>query len=281
MKMKTILMLMTTLMVILTACNDDVLRTVEEDRSDLQAYLTDNNISVDPTESGLYYIETKAGSRFPAAEGEFIVFTYSLTTITGVVLTEDSEYWIDPSAVNIISGLMEGILLMNEGGEATMIIPPELAYGAYGTGEIEENMTLVFEVQVTEVKGPEEEEIRLQTFFADSAMVITPTESGLYFHEVDSGNGLAIQDGDNVLVKYTGKFLDGTVFSETSGVNYFDYDYMITSVIPGFEEGIGLMKHGGKATLILPYELAYGEQGTTGIYPYTTLIYEVELISVD
>lgn len=266
---------------LLSACNDDVERTKEEDEADLAAYLSDNNISTAPRESGVIYLEKKEGLRFPVVDGEFIIFNYSVKTITGMSISEDVQYWIDASAVNIIPGLLEGISLMNEGGEATIIVPSELAYGSSGHQNIEENMSLIFDIVISEVKGPEEEKIRLQEFVSDSGIVASPTASGLYFLPIDSGNGQEIITGDNLLVKYTGKYLNGTVFDETQGVKFFDYSYRVTSVIRGFEEGIGLMKHGGKASFIIPYQQAYKEQGSAGVFPYSTIIFDVELILIE
>lgn len=104
-----------------------------------------------------------------------------------------------------------------------------------------------------------------------------PLASGLYYIETKAGTGAKAAYGKKVQVKYTGTFTDGTVFD--SGT--FSFYLGLGQVISGWDEGIGYMKEGGKAILIVPSDLAYGPNGYSDIPGYTPLVFDVELLDVN
>jgi FKBP-type peptidyl-prolyl cis-trans isomerase FkpA len=112
---------------------------------------------------------------------------------------------------------------------------------------------------------------------ANDTIDFVKQSSGLYYHEVLAGTGISPVRSDSAYVKYTGKFLDGSVFDSnvTSGKLY---GFIVGQNIAGFDEGITLMKTGGKATLLIPSNLAYGAVGTYGISGYTPLLFDIELV---
>lgn len=260
-------------------------RTVEEDRAALNLYLAKNNISVTPTESGVYYIPKKSGDGFAAKTGEFLIYDYSLSTIEGEVLDSDNEYFYFRKYENIIPGLVEAFDKMVEGDEATIIVPPSEAYGSKGTDGIEPNMTLVFDIKMKEVRGELEEKARMNKFVSDSGINVAPTEEGIYFIEKSSGTGDSIQQGSILHFHYKVTFFNGTVLDESPADKPFRYIHGITEVISGVKKGISMMKKGGSAQLILPYYEAYGEDGrpefypyTYHVYPYSNLVFDIELV---
>ena len=108
------------------------------------------------------------------------------------------------------------------------------------------------------------------------------TASGLEYIEVEVGTGAQAVAGKTVAVHYTGKFQDGKVFdSSVSRGEPIEFQLGRGNVIQGWDEGIALMKVGGKAQLIIPPGLAYGERGAGGVIPpNATLVFDVELVSV-
>ena len=109
------------------------------------------------------------------------------------------------------------------------------------------------------------------------------TASGLEYIEVEPGTGAQAEAGKTVSVHYTGKFQDGKVFdSSISRGEPIKFPLGAGRVIKGWDEGIALMKVGGKAQLVIPPHLAYGESGAGGVIPpNATLVFDVELVSVD
>lgn len=106
------------------------------------------------------------------------------------------------------------------------------------------------------------------------------TASGLQYRVEKEGTGATPTAEDEVTVHYTGKLLDGTVFD--SSVNRGEpATFPLNRVIPGWTEGVQLMKEGGKYEFYIPSDLAYGPQGIPNVIPpHSTLIFEVELLKV-
>ena len=109
--------------------------------------------------------------------------------------------------------------------------------------------------------------------------VIT-TESGIEYKVEKEGNGPKPKATDKVKVHYVGTLLDGTEF-DSSVKRGQPATFNLSQVIPGWTEGIQLMPVGSKYTFWIPSELAYGDHGTQGIKPGSTLKFEVELLSIE
>ncbi|MBD5294804.1 MAG: FKBP-type peptidyl-prolyl cis-trans isomerase [Bacteroides sp.] len=106
------------------------------------------------------------------------------------------------------------------------------------------------------------------------------TASGLQYKVLKEGEGAQPTAEDDVTVHYTGKLLNGTVFD--SSINRGEpATFPLNRVIPGWTEGVQLMKEGAKYEFYIPSDLAYGPQGIPNVIPpHSTLVFEVELIKV-
>lgn len=109
---------------------------------------------------------------------------------------------------------------------------------------------------------------------------MTKTASGLYYQDLLVGQGTEATAGANVTVHYTGWLHTGVKFdSSVDRGEPFTSD--LNQLIAGWQEGIPGMKEGGKRKLVIPADLAYGSQSPGGIPAYSTLVFDIELISVN
>ena len=121
-----------------------------------------------------------------------------------------------------------------------------------------------------------------ETFLAQNKTTpgIKTTASGLQYEVITEGTGTQPKGTDKVTVHYKGTLLNGFEFDSSYKRNE-PTSFGLNQVIPGWTEGVSLMKEGGKYRFFIPYKLAYGARGAgQDIPPYSTLIFEVELIKV-
>jgi len=116
----------------------------------------------------------------------------------------------------------------------------------------------------------------------EEAMKEITTPSGLKYVDYKVGEGVAPQQGQTVIVHYTGTLVDGKKFdSSVDRGQPFSFVLGRGMVIRGWDEGLSTMKVGGKRKLIIPPELGYGPRGAAGVIPpNATLLFDVELIDV-
>jgi FKBP-type peptidyl-prolyl cis-trans isomerase len=132
------------------------------------------------------------------------------------------------------------------------------------------------EKRIAEAKAKAEAEMeKLATGFSK-------TDSGLRYQVLQEGNGNKAEKGKTVSVHYKGQLADGTVFDSSYKRNQpIDFALGVGQVIPGWDEGIQLLKVGDKARFVIPSDLAYGSAGAGGVIPPdATLIFDVELMNV-
>ena len=141
------------------------------------------------------------------------------------------------------------------------------------------------EQQTSAGKQKEVDDKLLQDYFAQNSIVAEKTASGLYYVIEKEGSGSTPTQGQKVSVNYTGRTLDGTPFDSNVDPKFqhtepFEFELGRGMVIPGWDEGIALLKKGSKAKLFVPSPLAYGPQGTGPIPPNAVLKFDVELLDI-
>jgi peptidylprolyl isomerase len=177
---------------------------------------------------------------------------------------------------SFIKGTDEGIVGMKAGGIRTMIIPSKLAYGEAGVGFIPPNTDLKIVIELLEVKDKGIAEM----WKVDSTLFKT-TASGLKYAVISQGEGSLIEAGKVVTVHYSGYLMDGTLFdSSVERDEPIQFVVGQGQVMPGWDEGMQLLKKGDKARFIIPPQLGYGEMPLEKIPANSTLMFDTEIIDV-
>lgn len=233
------------------------------------------------TESGLQYIEVEIGDGPKPKVGDIVQVDYTGKLLDGTIF--DTSVGRQPYAFTlgdgqVIPGWDEGVALMNKGGKALLIVPPDLAYGPAGYGTIPPNAMLMFDIQLLDIlEGAPAAAAEV------SADEYTETDSGLQYYDIEVGQGDSPEEGDILKIHYTGWLEDGSMFdSSLDRGNPLMFKLGQGQVIAGWDEGLSTMKLGGKRQLSIPPKLAYGEEGAgDGIIPSdATLIFDVELLEI-
>lgn len=204
---------------------------------------------------------TEEGSGTAVASGDWVSvhFVAYLSDGTEFFSTHEiSETLVFPHDTGaMMPGLDMAVGRMKVGDKATAVIPPELAFGAQGNGQIPPNETLTFDLELVDIPDIEMEIL-------------------------EEGEGEFPQVGDLITAHYRGTLEDGTEFdSSYDNGQPFQFVLGVGQVIPGWDMAFARLKPGGSAVLTVPPELAYGAQGRPGIPGGATLTFEVELLEVE
>jgi FKBP-type peptidyl-prolyl cis-trans isomerase len=276
----------------------------KKEKETLDKFIADNKITVAPQPSGLYYIEQVEGKGIKIDSGCQVIYNVKISMVSGKqVFGQDSMKFVYGKRPDM-TGFLEGIKLMKKGGKARLILPSQLAFGEHGYREIPPYTSIIYDVQVVDVKSKAEygkveaaekkkqedkkanakksESSLLKKYLKDNKITAKPTASGLYYIEKVKGTGPQIHAGSKVSVQYTGTLLNGKKFdsSRDRGGKPFDLEVGKGNVIKGWDEGLLHMSKGGKAILIVPSSIAYGEQEMGSIPAYSTLVFDIEVVDV-
>lgn len=175
--------------------------------------------------------------------------------------------------VLLVRGLEDAIL---ENSPALSFDSAKIIIRNYFMGQQEARMQ-------DELKKYESNKAEGEKFLADNKARagVKTTETGLQYEVIKMGNGAKPALGDSAVVHYTGTFINGEKFdSSVDRGEVFTFLVNFGQVIDGWVEAVQLMPVGSKFKVYLPHELAYGESMRPGMPPYSTLIFEIEMIKV-
>ena len=147
-----------------------------------------------------------------------------------------------------------------------------------------ENQTMKYQIEVSKLMNEAKEQAEINKYLADNNLSVEPTADGIYILSEEHGKGPKVENGKEITVKYTGRFLDGKIFDSSDTTQdsraHEPIKYVVgqQSMIPGWELIMATMEQGGKAKVLIPSNLAYGNSGM--MPPYSTLLFDFEVLSV-
>jgi len=250
------------------------------------------------SESGLYYrfhVENLT-NRVPEKD-EIVSMSMSIRTERDSLIQEFKQFSTAMQSPKFKGDVYDALSMMHEGDSATFIINAIQYYNMYNYGQvpsfvkndktmlwvtIKVDGTMSYQQYQTakENKRQEDELNAIAAYMEQNNIKANSLPSGLYYIETKVGKGNFPKTGQSCTVNYTGKLLDGTVFDSSVGREPFSFQLGVRQVIPGWDEGVALMKKTGKSIFIIPSYLGYGERGAGSIPPYSPLVFEVELLDV-
>jgi len=222
----------------------------------------------------------------PVGEGDFLIMQYvGVLCSTGLQFDASWDrgqpFSFELGLGNVIAGWDEGIVGMAIGGRRLLTIPPEKAYGkaGSGSGSIGPNETLLFVVDL----------LASVPVDLEKPAVSIPSEPAteLTIEDIVEGGGREVESGNVVYVHYVGYSQStGTQFDaswDRGRPEFIGFVIGQGNVIDGWEEGLIGMKVGGRRELIIPPDLAYGQNGAGGglIAPNETLVFVVDLVGAN
>lgn len=276
------------------------LASCQSGNSDFPGYTT--------TKSGLIYkIQDKSADTTTPRVGDFldVVMTYGTkdTVLFDSRTLPTKQQMQIPMVASVHQGdIYEGFTLLHQGDSATFVISADSVWKKLfrmpsAPPELDSVEYIYFEIRLNEVISAEELDKRKKAemeqataseltdraaYLAQNYPDAKPTESGLYYIQVKKGSGKKPVAGETVKVHYTGTLLDGTKFdSSVDRGQPFEFPLGQGRVIRGWDEGIGMMRKGEKGILVIPSDMGYGARGSGPVIgPYSTLVFEVELIDI-
>lgn len=267
-------------------------------------------------ESGLQYQYFRLGEEQKPDSSQLLVMHMTATTATDSVLfdtrTQGFPMALPANDPNMKGLMAEGIKMLHKGDSAQFIIPAKDFYLQTASVPvpqgIDENGNLKFNIGVVEVtdeegyrqmqmdffqkqqeqasvkqRGKMQEDLKvIDQYLAERNIVADTTESGVRIQVTQKGSGNRPQPGDNIVVHYRGKLLDGTPFDASYDRNEpFTFPVGQGMVIRGWDEGLLQLPKGSKATLYIPSPLAYGDQQRGEVIrPNSILVFDVEILDI-
>jgi len=246
----------------------------------IDEYLDVENISTQVTPTGLHYIIRKEGEEPNPFLPAKVNINYDGFFLQEGNVTQrfDMQENVDFNLHQLILGWQEGLQLIGTGGQITLLVPSNLAYGVRGAGSIPSNTDIGFDIDLLGFQYATIEEYLTQVEFAG----LEESQSGLRYAIADMGVEPNPMINSNIVVSYEMSFFGEEGFKAEQGFkNESNVQLNVEDLIPGFQEGIQLIGTGGRMVLLVPSELAYGAMGTNTIPPNTDIQIDVHLLEIE
>jgi FKBP-type peptidyl-prolyl cis-trans isomerase len=252
-------------------------------------------------DSGLYYkFISESGDTAKPRLNDILDVVMSYGTKDSTLMPANGVIQIQLMKPMFKGDIYEGFAMMHKGDSASFIISADSFFTKIARAPrhkfIDSSSVLYFNVKLKDfmsleqlmkkrqeenAKLEQEELTKLDAYLKANNITAQPTASGIYFIEVQKGKGPKAMTGQKVSVHYTGTLLDGKKFdSSYDRKEPISFALGTGAVIKGWDEAISMMSKGGKAKVIIPSKMAYGERAQGPIPAFSTLVFDVELVDI-
>ncbi len=266
-KIKFIPFILALFSILITAfgSKENVEPSLEEKNQLILNYIQANNLNAQQTASGVYYVvlDTQESTRSPE-RGDLLTLNIEGGYLDGSTITTENPIVRFPYQADIINIQVEDVLSLFKEGDKVKIF---ISNG---------NPVVFYDIEIQKIRSEDEQ---IADYITENELEVEVTNSGLHYVIEEEGTGNNPIQGNFVRVNYRlfdmqNRLLDS---SNSAGFSFT----LGSGVITGFSEAVALLKQGGAGRFILPSSIAYGIQGTRSILPYSPLVFEIELISVN
>ena len=283
---------------------DELNMIKQENDNLLEQYYSNEDYKL--TKDGLIILNVKGKGR-GAKVGDIMMINFNMISLWGDTLIDLFER--EPVAVrcgdlDLGEGFAEALTNVPEGGEGHFVVPYSLAFDSVGLENLIEPYTsFVLNVKSTRYytqaeyenyqkelyeaedaenqKRLEEEPARIEKFVKDHNVQVTPTETGVYYLEITKGTGPIVDIGDMVSIHYNLYNIEDKLIETSYGAEPMQFIYGRGEMVPGIEEALEYMRVGGKATIIVPSTMGFGDVAIDKELPAnSTVVFDIELIDV-
>lgn len=257
------------------------------------------------TEDGLYYRFIECDSMRPSpVPGDFLKLRMDYFLNDSLLYTSAAKEEfprIQLKEPEFKGDILSGLAMMHEGDSASFIVRADSAWfslydGSPSNFAIRRKDKMRFEIRLEQIQSREDflaevetvyesmktkSEQEFQTYLSENQINTIPTENGVYYWTTQPGKGVRPKVGDLVEVCYSGRFLNGEVFDSIYlADSTFSFILGKGYMIPAWEEVVPKMQQGERATMLVPYQMAYGDRSVGKIPPYANLIYDIEIRNI-
>jgi len=280
---------------IFTSCKKEYESIQSIDDAAIQAYIKKNNLTnmkADPAGSGFYFQVLDPGAGNLLANKDSVLFNYQYKS-----LNDGSLYF--GTAANSNGGTYLGYLAepyypdafraslagLKYGAKVRIIIPSYLAFGKNGNTAVNigsnEIIDAYLNIYATN-KQWELDDTRIQAYLTAKGLTATKDPSRVYYIVKQLGTGTPITDKETstVIVNYTGRLLDGTVFDSSTDGTFSTSFASAAALIKGWKLVLARYPAGTKIRLFIPSDLAYGSTAQSAVPANSVLDFDIEIVSV-
>lgn len=270
-KITTYILALFSVLVIFSSCKKEYETTEDLDNDNIRAYKASHSNLTFADVDGYSYAITNAGTGAEVKNSDSVYYSYAFKSVNGTVYNQTSDLMIPGSFLGytdqfaignsayVFKPVREVLARLKRGGAATLLLPSRMAFGKNGLSSfgIGSNETIVVELGLyTYEKKHQVDAYEIPTFITRNNLTFTTdAATGIRYNVSSAGTGTdAIGDFSTLVVNYTGRYLDGTVFDSGTGVTF-----RLDQLIKGWQMILpGKITAGGKIRIVIPSHLAYG-----------------------